>query len=151
MAFSLEESSPLNSEQRVAIIGTIPGEGVQSIQGTQESTSESPVTTTFTPTTEDNAMTTEDSDKKLEILETENQNNETPTLLIANTDDDEEKTGENGDEKTNPRLVFIERLMGLHLSAPLNGQKEEEKEENSAEDNEQQMPFRYTIKTVFIK
>ena len=140
MAFPLEDSAPNSSDQKVSIIGSVPGEGQS--QSAQESTSESPVTTTFAPTTDESPVSTEDSEKKLE--EIESQGNENPTLLLTNSDDEEEKNGENGEEKTNPRLVFIERLMGLHLSSPFNGQpKENEKDENSADDVEQQMPFRY--------
>ncbi|CAG2104158.1 unnamed protein product [Medioppia subpectinata] len=136
MAFPLEESSPLNGEQRVSIIGSVPGEGIQT---TPETTSESPVTTTLTPTTEESPVTTEDSDKKLDDIE--GQNNENSGLIIANADDEDDRNGETGEEKTNPRLVFIERLMGLHLTAPLNGQKEAERDDNSAVDSEPQMPF----------
>lgn len=143
MAFPLEDSVSLNSEPRIAIIGSVPGEGSQS---TPETTSELPVTTTFLPSTEETPVTVtvlpEDNDKKLD--ESENQSNDqNPTFVIAGNDEEEEKTPENGDEKVNPRLVFIERLMGLHVSAPLNGQQpEKEREENSASENGPQLPFR---------
>ena len=138
MAFPLEDSS--SSVQRISIIGSVPGEGQP--QSTQESTSESPQTTTFAPTTEESPVTTEESDKKSE--DSENQNNENIPLIIGNAEEDEDKNGEIGEEKANPRLVFIERLMGLHLSAPLNGQSNEnEKDDNSAVESEPQLPFRY--------
>jgi len=138
MAFPLEDSEP-----RIAIIGSVPGEGSQS---KSESTSESPVTTTFLPSTEEAPATVtvlpEDNDKKLD--ESDNQNNDqNPTFVIANNDEEEDKNSESGEEKANPRLVFIERLMGLHLSAPLNGQQpEKEREENGAVENGPQLPFR---------
>ena len=136
MAFPLEDSS----EQRVSIIGSVPGEGQSQPSSTPESTSESPVTTTFTPTTEE-PVTTEDSEKKLD--DSDNQSNENNPLMIGSAEEDDEKI-ENGEEKTNPRLVFIERLMGLHLSAPFNGQpNENEKDDNSASESEPQMPFRF--------
>lgn len=135
MAFPLEDNTSINSDQKLSIIGSVPGEGQS------QTTSESPMTTTSAPTTDESPVTTEDTEKKLE--EIENQANENPTLMITNADDEEEKNNENGEEKTNPRLVFIERLMGLHLSAPFNGQpRENEREENSAVEPEPQLPFR---------
>jgi hypothetical protein len=140
MAFSLEDSASLNSESR---IGSVPGEGSQS---TPESTSESPVTTTFLPSTEETPVTVtvlpEDNDKKLD--ESDQNNDQNPTFVIASNDEEEDnKSSENGDEKTNPRLVFIERLMGMHFSAPLNGQQpDKEREENSALENGPQLPFK---------
>lgn len=91
--------------------------------------------TTTTPSTDENPVTVTVSPNDEKKQEDDNQENDQPTFLIAS--DEEEKPNENGEEQNNPKLVFIERLMGLHLSAPF-GQQPGEKEgepENRPENN----------------
>jgi len=94
----LEDASSLSSEQRLSV----PGEGLPRPRDA----------TTPAYFEETRIGIVDNEDKK----EDESDFNDHPAFLLANNDDD--KSLENGDDSINHKLVFIERLMGLHLSAP---------------------------------
>lgn len=142
ITFPLENAESFKDEKQVAPAGSIPGEGAAA---PAESTSEPPVTSAPLSTEEPVTVAIVDDEKK---DEDDNSSNE-PTVLITG---DEEDRSENGDEPTNPRLVFIERLMGLHLSAPMgeeNKDSENESSENSAPQNS--LPLRNAIEKLNAK
>lgn len=109
MAFPLDESASSKAEKRV-LFG-IPGEG--NTVPTPASSDAQPVTATE-PATE--LPTTV---KPEEGKDSGNQEGDQPGGAILIGDEDEK-------EDNDQRIVFIERLMGLHLTAPTNGQKGEE-------------------------
>jgi len=66
MAFPLEDSASVNLEHRISIVGSVPGEGSQTT--TSELSSESPITTTVSSSTEESATISVipvDNDKKI--------------------------------------------------------------------------------------
>ncbi|XP_053200861.1 atrophin-1-like isoform X2 [Panonychus citri] len=116
MAFPIDESSASanKADGRVAAsltiaatVSGVPGEssGLPNAEESSRETSTVLPSTTITSVGEENSTKSTDSDSD---------SSDSSSSLSGN--DDEEK-GETGDR--NPRIVFIERLMGLHLSAPL--------------------------------
>lgn len=118
MAFPIDESSSAaKADARVAasltIAATVNGvPGESGSPGAEESSRE---TSTVLPSTtsvpDENATKSSDSDDDSSKSES------ISDLSSALSGSDDEEKGDSGDR--NPRIVFIERLMGLHLSAPL--------------------------------
>lgn len=101
------------SSQKKAFLNGLPGEAALS---------GSPQTSTANPETGDGTVAPEEltTYAPSDDLKMEDQGNDGPNPTIIITDD-EEKQGDaenNSNESNNPRIVFIERLMGLHLTAP---------------------------------
>lgn len=133
MAFPIDEAASNKAEKRVAAsltvsapssssAPTLPASGVPG-EGTGADAARE-VPTTLPSNVEDGKVMSGSS------LEQEGGSNK-PESESTSPSNDEEDRGETGDR--NPRIVFIERLMGLHVSAPI---RQADGQQGSAEEKE---------------
>ena len=103
MAFSLEEA-PIKAERHIAPLSKVEDES--KVEVLSETTTSSPIA--------DDSKSPSTVIPENEIKFEEVEPSLSGPVLFS---DNDEKAEEEGDR--NPKIVFIERLMGLHLSAPL--------------------------------
>jgi len=130
LAFSLSDAASITADKSSDSSSSVPGEGLNAGE-TVSTTTVDPPTTTLVPTSagdEGSITVTVIPDEKNK----DDADRDGPTIVIAsgsNSDNSDDKSssessaddesGNNGlEEQNNPRIVFIERLMGLHVTAP---------------------------------
>ena len=112
MAFTLDDAIQARSEKRV-LLG-VPGESVVVSANTETTTST--VTPAVTSAETVNNESAADGDSVTTVSpakETDNKDLPAEGAILIGSDDDD-KSGDENDQ----RIVFIERLMGMHLSSP---------------------------------
>lgn len=118
MAFTLDDAIQARSEKRV-LLG-VPGESVVVSSANTETTTTSAATPTVTAAETVNSESAAEGDSVTTVSpakETENKDLPAEGAFLIGSDDDDKSSDEN-----DQRIVFIERLMGLHLSSPNDSQ-----------------------------